>query len=445
MTIKQFNPIIYSFLGKQSIKNNAIYRPIAFSFIQEVDGGIIIYNTLTKAMHFYQNECKKFFDPFGLEYFDDTLFNELIENWVLVPLENDDVGLSDSIVNVIKNMKHSKSFSSFTIMTTTDCNARCFYCYELGRKKIIMNNQTAVHVAKFIEKNYNGNEVTITWFGGEPLYNLEPIGIISKYLRDNGIHFISRMVSNGYLFDSEVIEKAVKKWNLKNIQISLDGTEKVYNNSKRYIYENNESPYIRVISNIGELLKNGIKVNIRLNIDLHNVDNMYELCDFLNKEFGQYSNINVYASLLFDTEKTKYNKDQQLRINKFLELQEYLFKLGLAKTKGLDDNIKISRCMADSDDTVVITPDGRLGKCEHFSESELFGSVYSDNYDTELIDSWKEKMPSNEYCNKCAHYPMCKMLKKCPDHPIGCTETQRLILDSKLKKMILNEYNKLKN
>ena len=43
------------------------------------------------------------------------------------------------------------------------------------------------------------------------------------------------MISNGYLFSEEIIDRAARLWELRNVQITLDGTEKVYNETKAYI------------------------------------------------------------------------------------------------------------------------------------------------------------------------------------------------------------------
>lgn len=56
-----------------------------------------------------------------------------------------------------------KKTKSYTILTTTDCNARCFYCYELGRSRIPMSEQTAHEIADYI----SAPKVNIHWFGGE--------------------------------------------------------------------------------------------------------------------------------------------------------------------------------------------------------------------------------------------------------------------------------------
>ena len=61
------------------------------------------------------------------------------------------------------------------------------------------------------------------------------------------------MISNGYLFDDTIIEKSVNDWNLNSVQVTLDGTEEVYNKIKSYICHDLISPFMRVIENIEKI------------------------------------------------------------------------------------------------------------------------------------------------------------------------------------------------
>ncbi len=167
----------------------------------------------------------------------------------------------------------AKIITDYTIFTTTDCNARCFYCFEKNAARIPMSPGSAEKTAGFIAGHCGGNEVSISWFGGEPLYNMEAIDIICRGLRERGIPFNSKIVSNGYLFDREIIGRAKVDWELRSVQITLDGTEDVYNKAKAYIYKG-VNAFRRVIGNIHLLLDAGIAVDIRLNIDTYNADNL---------------------------------------------------------------------------------------------------------------------------------------------------------------------------
>ena len=92
-----------------------------------------------------------------------------------------------------------------------------------------MDRETADRVISYIKEHCGGQQVKLSWFGGEPLVNHKVIDQICNGLRNDGIPYESRMISNAYLFDDTIVAKAADLWNLKNIQITLDGTEVVYN------------------------------------------------------------------------------------------------------------------------------------------------------------------------------------------------------------------------
>jgi hypothetical protein len=122
-----------------------------------------------------------------------------------------------------------------------------------------MSLETADAAADFIRRRSKGQPVRIEWFGGEPLYNLPVIDRICERLDESGVDFFSIIITNGYLFDDAMVQKAVKLWKLKAAQITLDGTEAVYNRTKAFIYPG-VNAYQTVKANIGRLLDAGINV-----------------------------------------------------------------------------------------------------------------------------------------------------------------------------------------
>jgi sulfatase maturation enzyme AslB (radical SAM superfamily) len=116
-----------------------------------------------------------------------------------------------------------------------------------------------------------------------------------------GVEFKSSAVSNGYLFDKETVQKSVTDWNLKKVQITLDGTETVYNKAKAYIYKNTNC-YRTVMENIDHLLTAGIAVTIRLNLSLYNAEDLIQLVNELAERFGGRRGFFVYADYIFEVD-----------------------------------------------------------------------------------------------------------------------------------------------
>ena len=80
--------------------------------------------------------------------------------------------------------------------------------------------------------------------------------------------------------------------------------------------------------------------------------------------------------------------------------------------------------MADNDGSVVIAPDGHLGKCEHFIDREFFGHIDSEERDMTIIRKFKERRADIEACATCPFYPQCYRLVMCEDD-FGCTPETR--------------------
>ena len=375
----------------------------------------------------------------------DTLENrreELIRRRYLVPADFDEIRYADQVLKTVRlAVPAPKRISGCMIFTTTDCNARCFYCYELGRKRVNMSDETAHDVAEYIAGLDREEELNITWFGGEPLFNRRVIDIITRDLREKGVKFFSQMISNGYLFDEETVAAARNDWNLRFIQIALDGTEEIYNKSKAYIYREG-SAYQRVMRNIGLLLEAGVNVNIRLNTDARNAQDLRELSRELKERFGQYANLHVYVALIHDFGGVQHDfKSREEKLRCYKQLREYLKETGLNKSASLRRTVALTSCMADEDGRLSILPDGHIGRCEHESEQDFVGSIYSQEQDTALIEAWKEKIKSPA-CGDCPLYPRCTILKKCAWYAQGCTDVDRAIMRINMEEQILSTYKK---
>lgn len=410
-------------------------RRMLFCVEQEIEDGILLYNVMTKQMILLGKDEEK------------EVKQKLFEKWFLVEDDFDDIKGSTELSSFSQfYRKKTKGLTGYTILPTTGCNARCFYCFEKGTKPIHMNADKALCVAKYIERTHvKGEKVNIHWFGGEPLMGIQAIDIISQYLRDNNIDYTSDMVSNGYLFTPSIIEKAKSLWNLKKVQITLDGTEDVYNKAKAYVYKLG-SPYKRVINNIRSVAKAGIKVNIRLNIDLYNAEDLMALATELHNNLMGVDGVSVYSHVLFENEGEKRSEeDRELLYKKLHLLQKYLSEYGLFQDKyhRLERQIKLNHCMADNAETVLIAPDGSLGKCEHYADSNFFGHIDSEEQDIEMLKKFRKRLPAIDACKTCPIFPECIRLEVCAESHHCYPEEREQALDH-IKRGMVAEYERWK-
>ena len=445
LQITNGNSLTEKALGKQKIKN-AVYRPFLYSQKYTVDDGMLLYNFLTGDLVFLDKKETLLYNNVNSDEASE-LRMQLIENWFLVTEDNDDVKLSEqvfSFMRIVSDMIKNPPITSYTIFTTTDCNARCFYCFELSARRVPMSAKTAEDVADYIIKKCAGNKVTIRWFGGEPLYNSQAIDIICEKLSEANVEFASSMVSNGYLFGDENVKKAKEKWNVGRVQITLDGTEEVYNRIKAFIYKDGTSAFKRVIGNIEKLLKNDIYVTVRMNIDNHNIDDMYALVDYLAEKFIGFDKFRCYAHLLFEDStkliKSRTDAERHLLQERFTALEKYIEAKGFYIERSTLGMVRYKQCMADNNASTTILPDGNLGKCEHYTEDHFWGSIYSDEVNDEVLAEFKELLDEHEECKTCKLKPMCFQLKGCPDLSQRCDEYDRKTKLRYTGERVLTEY-----
>lgn len=434
--------ITASILGVQKFDFNKKYRLLDFCCFVELESGeSIIFNSLTNKMVLVSaeelNAIKKL--P---KIFDEILI-PLLEEWFIVPIDHDDKKTSDQVYEVLKLYNDTSYKNKFTILTTTDCNARCFYCYEHGVTRTHMTSETAETVADYIIKHCNKKKVSLNWFGGEPLYNYKVIDIIVDRLNKANIEFFSNMISNGYLFTNELIDHAFEKWNLEKVQITLDGTEEVYNKIKNYLNVVG-SPFLTVINNIRKIAEKGISVSIRLNVSDENREDIYKLVDYLYDEFKDLEKVKVYCANLFDLEHRNNEAEIERLNNEYFKLRDYIESKGLLKRKFHKTDLSSRGCMAQNENSVVISPMGLLGRCEHFSEGEkMYGSIFTDEINEKSYNFWTEYSRVPE-CSDCIMYPICSGVSYCPDRDSRCGVAIKPLRIGNLKRDMLSEYKKFK-
>ena len=422
------DPSAMGMLGKQTVQQQ-VYRPLTYVLTVEEAEKKVFYNLLTHEMVAVEiNELEL---PETRKYF--------IENWYLVPEEHDDKQLVDECRAVLTLMDSwPKKIHVFQIFTTLDCNARCFYCFEERRPGLNMTMETASRVIEYMQEQADGNPIKIEWFGGEPLFNYPIIDFISDGLRKKGLQYESSMYSNGLLFDSKIVYKAKKFWNLKSVQITLDGTSQVYKRVKSYV-TNVEDPFERVLQNIKSLLKTGIRVRIRLNIGPHNYRDMRNLVDFLCKEFKEEKNLIVYTSPLYQI--MNYTEDKREYLYNLLdELDSKLNRIfENGNKKEFFEKIVNGYCMADGREAVTILPDGKVGICPNVIDRVLLGDIYTKKVNDKVKEDFGRRFYREDKCRHCPIYPNCYIVNGCPNKGVeGCdsVKIQRQIsrIQEKMKK-----------
>lgn len=407
-TLSHPDQFISRILGTQTEKRFEKSRLMRFCVMHQLPEGLLLFNTITKGLVFLDSS----------EQHNLLTNDDLFKRWFLVPESFDDVKLLRDLLVIGRTMStHGPSLSSFTVFTTTACNARCFYCFEKGIKAEHMTLETADKVAEFICNNTPGGQANVKWFGGEPLYNISIIDRICQRIKPT-VSLSSSITTNGYLLTPDILPKAKELWNLKSVQISLDGTEKVYNRVKNYIYDDCNA-FQTVIRNIKAINSYGFALQIRLNAGRNNVDDLLALVKYLAKEIEDKTLVRVYTAPLFEKDSGFHNTLTSATrtdlFEKIKELDSTIQVLGFPTTLRNVHSFKFYNCEADNPSAIVISPSGDLYRCEHIQSNNAVGSVFNPEC-TISTGVWTEYLPLNDAaCTGCPLLPLCL-------RPVGCSE-----------------------
>lgn len=404
--------------GEQRIRENDTYRMMQYVLRVDHDGKVLLHNVVSGRLVVLEQEEAEAVEKLPLKY--EPVMEQLVMKHYLVPEDFDE---HQQVVNLrmilrkLDDVQKSKDIQYYTILPTTACNARCYYCFEHGCVTTTMTEQTAKDLVDYIDEHCGERRtVYLTWFGGEPTIASNRIDQICEGLKGKGIHFRSKMITNGYLFDQEMVEKAKSLWKLQALQICVDGTEKSYIYVKSFIAAK-DNPYERVMHNIGLLLEHDIGVGLRMNFDLGNYNEFMELAKEAVARFGHNKLLELSAHPIIG----EY-KDYKGRIlhgsdawftKMVLDLNNIAREVGLKKVIKRLPSINHSMCGAYSDSCVTITPDGSIVKCpEQFGQEQVIGSIRTGITNHTLVSEWKA-VADYPMCRDCVVFPNCVRLVNC--------------------------------
>ena len=416
-------------LGKQRLIAGD-YRPSVYNLVVPHEEHYFVYNLFARGMLRLTAEEYALFqatitvDPSDI----DPFYSFLIENYFFVPSHQDEQKTYLEMNDLIHLMDHNPYIQAYTVLTTTACNARCFYCFEQDFVPVSMTKETAHRLVDYMIDHSDGRRIHIHWFGGEPLCNVPVIDQITTELQERGVDFISNMTSNGYAFTPDIVARMKDKWKINFVQITLDGMEEEHNRRKNFKAATG-SPFLRTMENIHMLLKADVLVSIRINFDPNNIDSVKELLPYLVNEFSGEKKLMIYVAKIFEdcgTWKSGRTSDQSIMMHQlYEEFTQYLTDHKFARTKPADNAYKYYYCGANNSHHRTIGPDGKFLLCHNLSAEEGYGSIFEGITDRELFERWVVKSNAPERCNGCPLLPECTSFHMCPSTDNNCVETVR--------------------
>ena len=372
-------------------------------FVEYKNEQTIIFNTLSGAIGIFD---RKTLDRYIQENLTIEETEILHKKGILVDVSEDEkVKINSDRISGIENPQ----LKYFRIWTTSACNARCYYCFENGISPVTMTPNTANDVADFIiSRLTDKDQIWIEWFGGEPLLNTEAVDLILSKLkpviRERHCSIRNSIISNGSLITDRLALHMKEAWNIRSIQITLDGYDDDYNRIKNYKCA--KYNFDRVIHSIHLMSMNGIHVAVRMNYDTQNYESICKLIEYLYIEFGNDPNISYYVYPVWSSLDKSFLSETKADEN-LIRIYDLLVQKGMNTWRKLARlNYKKRQCNACSTQSFTIFPDGSLGKCSEVFTQKI-GTIHDGITNHKVVAYWTRKTLDNE-CDLCVYLPICQ-------------------------------------
>ncbi len=339
----------------------------------------------------------------------------------------------------------STRFNAIVVLNL-DCNLACPYCFEEGvRGKHYMSSETADTLVEMIEREQfsSGREVSLDFYGGEPLLSRDLIRSISRRLGKSaarrGLPFSFSLVTNGTLLNRPLALE-LKALGLKGAKFTLDGPREVHDRFRPFA-SGRGSSFDAIVRNMqevwdlmdlqlgGNYTRDNYREFPRLLDHLLSVGItpekllMVQLCP-VSGRIGTPGIPDYKSGCDCSNEPWLYEAS--------LYLREETLKRGFTIPKP-----RPRGCMIDMDFELVVNIDGAIYKCPAFVGREGFsvgdlrrgvvdpGTAYNP-------DVWKKPE-----CLSCAYLPQCyggcRFLKYVRDGRIDDVDCWRPFLDATLE------------
>ncbi len=192
-----------------------------------------------------------------------------------------------------------------TICPTMGCNFDCPYCFEnhFASKMSSEVQDDVVALAKRMLDTSGAKDLSITWFGGEPLLAPDVIESLSNrliaFVEERGGKYHADIITNGYLLTQEIADM-LGRCKVEAAQVTIDGMGAAHDATRHLA--NGGPTFERITVNLRDISL-PFRVNIRHNVHEGNKSEMDELEAFVEELAKQSGNdLTYYPAPVFGSE-----------------------------------------------------------------------------------------------------------------------------------------------
>lgn len=292
-----------------------------------------------------------------------------------------------------------------TINPTLDCNFSCWYCYEEKCSKAYMSKDILERILLLLDRlDEKFKSIHVSFFGGEPLLYFDKVVLpILEHLKSLSDKHSCSFTTNAALLSERMVQ-VLKKENVSNMQITLDGNRELHDKTR--FFKNGKGSYDIILKNIVSLLKNEIPVTLRINYTSENLGSIHEIAEDLRKLLPKalLAKLRIRLHQVWQTADIDLSEEVE-------QIIEHLSVLNFQVDTPVFDNV-FAPCYADYKHSAVINYNGDIYKCTAVD----FLNRLRDGYlaeNGELVwenDSLVKRMESrfkNPPCRSCRIQPIC--------------------------------------
>lgn len=311
----------------------------------------------------------------------------------------------------------------FILLTSEDCNFRCVYCYEKFARGTMLPEVRQGLMALTLKRAPMLREMSVNWFGGEPLYGWEAIEELGPFFKDvadrHGLRYTQHMTTNGYLLTEERATKLLQ-WGMNAFQITVDGLPEEHN-CKR-VGRDGSPTYDTILDNLRSMRrrKDVFHIAIRVNFDQENFPRLGSFLESLSEDFagderfmmrfrpvGKWGGTNDDHLLTCGVEERDF----------YRLLSKKATEVGLKQEGGIAQLARIggSVCYAARPYNFIVGAHGDLMKCTvalYEQAANLVGKITPDgelNLKDENMVRWvNPAFETDTLCQHCHVLPVCQ-------------------------------------
>jgi len=380
----------------------------------------------------------------------------------------------DEMRNFTDKLNSSRRDFTATAVMNLDCNLACTYCFQGQRKgKYYMSRETADTFIEFTRKavmypepppppsvgRENGgkqsaseqgkkDEISVTFYGGEPLLSMKLIIYISTKLKqfaeENGITYSFSLITNGTLLTASIV-KRLKSLGLMSAKITLDGPRAVHDLSRPFV--SGKGSFDVIARNV-KAVSNMIDIQIGGNFTMENYADFPRLLDSMMESGIGPDRI---AAVRFDP---VMNESPEFAPPNFhggcMSINEpWLWEAGIFLREEIlrrgyqTPRFMVTVCMMEQMDNLVINYDGSIYKCPGLIGRKDFcvGDLQTglrDFQQSHNLGNYK-----NDECLDCCYLPLCfggcRYMKFIRDGNVEGVDCRKDFFDATLEAFVLQD------